>query len=105
MNEFGASEQWETEIVATLQEGRGAVFGGAAGENALGSTIVGATLSRIKDPEARELFNALSVAPEDVPVPMAALELIWCSHKTIAHPLGKLAMMRLRTRAFVQCLA
>ena len=61
MYEFGVSEQWETEIMAMLQEGRGPVFGEAAGDNALGNTIVGGALTRIKDPGARELFNAMAV--------------------------------------------
>ena len=98
--EFGASEGWETEIIAMMQEDRGAVLGSGSNGTALGSKVVGGALSQIKDTETRELFNALAVAAEDVPVPMAALELIWCSHKAVRPPLAKIERMWLRKRAF-----
>ena len=98
--EFGASEGWETEIIAMMQEDRGAVLGSGSSGNALGSTIVGGTLSQINDTETRGLFNALAVAAEDVPVPMSALELIWCSCKSMIPPLGKIERMWLRKRTF-----
>ena len=98
--EFGVSEGWETEIIAMMQEDRGAVLGSDSSGNALGSTIVGGTLSQINDTETRGLFNALAVSAEDVPVPMSALELIWCSHTGVLPPLGKIERMWLRKRTF-----
>ena len=81
---------WETEIAAMMSENKGAVLaaGGGGGDGAAaGSHIVGSSLSSMADGEAKELFTMLAVAPEDVPIPLAALELIWCAHREIDHHL------------------
>lgn len=75
-----------------LEEDRATVLDGGN----LGSRVVGGTLQQIEGAGARELFAAMATAPEGVPMPMAALELVWCSKKGLAPPLKRLAMMRPR---------
>ena len=80
-----AGSCWDEEVVAMLEQDRSSVLGGAVGDSgagggALGSQIVGSTLSRIDDPEAAALFTALAVAAEGVAIPMAVVELIWRAH-------------------------
>jgi len=38
----------------------------------------------------------LAVAPEDVPIPMQVIELLWCAGKAVTPPIGRLGMMKLR---------
>ena len=37
---------------------------------------------------------------KDVPIPMKALELIWCSYRDIAYPLNRLSSQLLRRNVF-----
>lgn len=73
---------------------------GAAAQLELGSKVVGGSLAAVDDLGARELFAAMAVAAEDVPVPMAALELIWCAKTGAGPPLSKLNFVRLRHHTF-----
>ena len=96
--EFGSTSEWEAEVVALLEESKSSVLGGG---DEVGARIVGSSLGQIEDAGARELFSALAVAAEDVPVPMAALELVWCSKAGLDPPLGRLGMMKLRRWCFM----
>lgn len=100
--EFGGpGSDWETELarlVALLEEDKEAVLGG---DGMLSSAkIVGSSLSQVKTPEAKELFSAMAIVAEDVPVPLAALELIWCAWTSATPPIGRDGMMNLRTSCF-----
>ena len=81
-----------------LLDGGGDEATGGLGQ--LGERVVGSSLAAIKDVDTRELFAALAVAPEDVPVPMPALELVWCAHKQLEPPLGRGKTMQLRKHVF-----
>ena len=95
--EFGGEGSgWETEVVAMLAEDRVALLG----DDALGSKIVSSTLSQIEEEEPKMLFVAFAAAPEDVPIPMEAAELIWCSYQHILPPLSRLELMKLRRHLF-----
>ena len=85
-----------------LEEDRTSIFAGQAdgGTDTFGAKVVGGSLAAVSDPEARRLFGVLAVAPEDVPVPMAALELVWCSGTGMTAPIGRLGMMKLRKHVF-----
>ena len=96
--ESEASEEWSKEIVALLEENKHSVLGGL-GEQSVGFHICGSSVKQT-DPEAQKLFYAMSVVPEDVPAPMCALELIWCSASGDGPPLGRLGMIQLRRRVF-----
>ena len=42
----------------------------------------------------------LAVVPEDLPVPMIALELVWCSKRGVEPPLDRISLMKLRHHLF-----
>lgn len=89
-------QPWEVEVVALLEEEKMSVLG----HDSVGDLIVGASVSQISDPDARALFSAIGVAAEDVRIPLAALELIWCASKGQTPPLGRLGMIKLRRWCF-----
>ena len=68
--------------------------------DAPGSKIVGSSLSQVQDPEACEMFSAMAVAAEDVPLPMVALELVWCAKKGLSPPIGRFGLVKLRKHVF-----
>ena len=83
-----------------LQEDRSSVLASGNGGSGAGGRIVGSSLESMKDVAAKELFTMLAVVPEDVPVPLGAIELIWCAHTEQKPPLNRLAMMRVRSHVF-----
>ena len=83
-----------------LEEDRTALFS-SGDDNMLGSRIVGSSVAQVGDQDARDLFWMMAVVAEDVPVPMPVLELLWCAHRDVEPPLGRLGMMRLRRHVFV----
>lgn len=50
---------------------------GAAQDATIVTHILHASLQRVTRPDARLLFAALAVCPEDVPVPLDAIKLVW----------------------------
>ena len=51
-----------------------------ANEDEEGETVhrvVGTSFAMLKDDLAEDVFKTLSLAPEDVPIPMEAVQLIW----------------------------
>ena len=84
---------------AMLEEDRTALFSGD--DDMLGSRIVGSSVAQVSDQDARDLFWMMAVVAEDVPVPMPVLELLWCAHRDVEPPLGRLGMMKLRRHVFV----
>ena len=84
-----ASEPWEVVVPAMLRENRSAVL---AGNDSIGSRVIGSNLAQLQEGGGgRNLFSALAVAPEDVSIPMAVLELIWSSHRGVEPPLDRVA--------------
>ena len=87
--EYAGDRAWETEMLATLRED---AFNAIELNNDhdpsnavelntnVGSSIVRSSLAAIKDTNAHELFSALAMAPEDVPVPMSAVKLMCAAH-------------------------
>eukprot|EP00937_MAST-01D_sp_MAST-1D-sp2_P004093 g4093.t1 len=76
-NYDGATE-WQAELIEMLQEDRLMVMGTLEGEE--GETvqrIVGTSLAMLKNETAKSVFQLLSLCPEDVPIPMEAVSLIW----------------------------
>ena len=92
------SEAWHEEVVAMLAEDRDSLF--VEDGSRLGSTIVGSSLDQVKEPGAKALFTMLAVAAEDVPVPMSAVELVWCAHNDVVPPLSRLQLIKCRKYAF-----
>ena len=90
---------WE-EVVLLLEDsdGKTSVLGGNGDDT--GAHILGSSLQQITDPDVRSLFTGMAVAAEDVPVPMIALELVWCSFKSIPPPLGRMERIQLRRWCF-----
>ena len=104
--EFGSDDSWETEVVAMLEEDRSSVLAQTSeaapvgGGGGLGSKIVGGSLAAVPDPDAKKLLAMLAVAPDDVPIPMAMIELLWCAGTDATPPVGRLGLMRLRKHVF-----
>lgn len=96
--EHGADGPWETEVIALLQEDGASILG--SHQSGVGHQIVTTSLNDLGDPRTREVFTMMAVLPEDVPVPMQALELIWCASHELEPPLGRHGTMMLRKRAF-----
>ena len=78
--------------------GRTALFSGDG--DMLGSRIVGGSAAQVNDQDARGLFSMMAVVAEDVPVPMPVFELLWCVHRGVGSPFGRLGMMKLRHHIF-----
>ena len=98
--EFGTTAPWETEVVAMLSEDRNSIFGGSSDGGGIGDKVVGSSLAQVTDTDARDLFQLLAVLPEDVPAPMSVLELVWSAKRSVAPPLGRMGMMKLRRWCF-----
>ena len=98
--EFGTTAPWETEVVAMLSEDRNSIFGGSSDGGGIGDKVVGSSLAQVTDTDARDLFQMLAVLPEDVPAPMPVLELVWSAKRSVAPPLGRVGMMKLRRWCF-----
>jgi hypothetical protein len=98
INEYGSDHSWEAEVLAILREDRGSVFN-QRGSTA-GSNIVGKNLYSIADKATQELFLLLGCCPEDILVPMVAVELVWCTKHGGTRPLPMMTTMSLRTSVF-----
>ena len=98
--EFGQDQRWESEVIAMLEVDREGVLMSDGDGDFLGNRIVGSSVAQIQDNDVRDLFGMFAVVPEDVPVPMPALELLWCAHRGEATPLSRLELIRLRRRVF-----
>ena len=76
LGDYGGSSDWQTELVEALEEDRL----GTMEEDADGITerVVGTSVSTLDD-TATKLFDVLGLCTEDVPVPFAALQVLWAS--------------------------
>jgi tetratricopeptide (TPR) repeat protein len=85
---------WEDELVAMLEDDRLGVME----ESGADDCIVSTSLRVLKDDMAESIFVGLGLCPEDVPVPVAAVQLIYevmtgkmATAVTVAESLAKLA--------------
>ena len=76
LSDYGGSEDWQTELVEALQQDRlGTMEEDADG---IAERVVGTSVSTLDD-TAKKLFAVMGLCPEDVPVPLVALQVLWSS--------------------------